>query len=328
MHLGERDCSIQRRHQKVVEEAPSLALGPELRARMGAAAVAAARSVGYTNAGTVEFLLAADDTFAFLEMNARLQVEHPVTELVYGIDLVHEQLRIASGEPLRFTQDDVTARGWAIEVRLNAEDPAHDYAPQAGTIAAFEVPRAPGVRLDSGVRAGSEVPVFYDSLLAKIIVWDDDRSAAIARLHIDPRANARHRHPDEPAVAARDRGRSIVRVGRHDDELPRRTRRGARGAHRATQQRRAPRRRRRALALRLRLAPGRHRHAARARGRRRASTDSGRSHGGGLAFERRPAKPTSRSRGPVRRSRKPASSSRTRPARWPRAARERTAAEV
>jgi 3-methylcrotonyl-CoA carboxylase alpha subunit len=180
--LGERECSIQRRHQKVVEEAPSLALDPELRARMGAAAVAAARSVGYTNAGTVEFLLAADGTFAFLEMNARLQVEHPVTELVYGIDLVHEQLRIANGEPLRFTQTDVAARGWAIEVRLNAEDPAHDYAPQAGTIATFEVPRAPGVRLDAGVRSGSDVPVFYDSMLAKIIVWDDDRAAAIARL--------------------------------------------------------------------------------------------------------------------------------------------------
>jgi 3-methylcrotonyl-CoA carboxylase alpha subunit len=182
VHLGERECSIQRRHQKVVEEAPSLALGAELRARMGAAAIAAARSVGYTNAGTVEFLLAADNTFAFLEMNARLQVEHPVTELVYGVDLVHEQLRIAGGERLHFTQDAVTARGWSIEVRLNAEDPAHDYAPQAGTIATFEVPRGPGIRLDSGVRAGSEVPVFYDSLLAKIIVWGEDRTRAIARL--------------------------------------------------------------------------------------------------------------------------------------------------
>jgi 3-methylcrotonyl-CoA carboxylase alpha subunit len=182
VHLGERDCSIQRRHQKVVEEAPSTALDAALRARMGAAAVAAARSVGYANAGTVEFLLAPDGTFAFLEMNARLQVEHPVTELVYGIDLVHEQLRIAAGEALRFTQADVSARGWSIEVRLNAEDPARDYAPQAGTIAAFEVPRAPGVRLDAGVRAGSEVPIFYDSLLAKIIVWAEDRPAAIARL--------------------------------------------------------------------------------------------------------------------------------------------------
>ena len=182
VHLGERECSIQRRHQKVVEEAPSLALGPQLRARMGEAAIAAARSVGYTNAGTVEFLLAADHTFAFLEMNARLQVEHPVTELVYGIDLVHEQLRIASGERLRLTQDDIAARGWAIEVRLNAEDPARVYVPQAGTIGDFDVPRGPGIRLDSGVRPGSEVPVFYDSLLAKIIVWDEDRASAIARL--------------------------------------------------------------------------------------------------------------------------------------------------
>jgi 3-methylcrotonyl-CoA carboxylase alpha subunit len=182
VHLGERECSIQRRHQKVVEEAPSLALGTKLRARMGDAAIAAARSVGYTNAGTVEFLLAPDHTFAFLEMNARLQVEHPVTELVTGIDLVHEQLRIASGERLRFTQAEVSARGWAIEVRLNAEDPARDYAPQAGTIATFEVPRGPGIRLDSGVRAGSEVPVFYDSLLAKIIVSGEDRASAIARL--------------------------------------------------------------------------------------------------------------------------------------------------
>jgi 3-methylcrotonyl-CoA carboxylase alpha subunit len=164
VHLGERDCSIQRRYQKVIEEAPSLALDAELRTRMGAAAVAAARSVGYTNAGTVEFLLAADGTFAFLEMNARLQVEHPVTELVYGVDLVHEQLRIANGEPLRLRQDDIAPRGWAIEVRLNAEDPAHDYAPQAGT--------------------GSEVPVFYDSLLAKIIVSGEDRAAAVARLQI------------------------------------------------------------------------------------------------------------------------------------------------
>ena len=182
VHLGERECSIQRRHQKVVEEAPSVALDGALRARMGEAAVAAARSVGYTNAGTVEFMLAADGTFAFLEMNARLQVEHPVTELVYGVDLVHEQLRIASGEPLRFTQTEVSARGWAIEARLNAEDPAHDFAPQAGTIARFVAPTAPGVRVDSGVRDGSDVPVFYDSLVAKLIVWAEDRPSAVARL--------------------------------------------------------------------------------------------------------------------------------------------------
>jgi acetyl-CoA carboxylase biotin carboxylase subunit len=182
VHVGERECSIQRRHQKVVEEAPSTALDDALRARMGAAAISAARSVGYTNAGTVEFLLGADRSFAFLEMNARLQVEHPVTELVYGVDLVHEQLRIASGEALRITQDEIGARGWSIEVRLNAEDPAHDYAPQAGTISAFSAPHEPGMRVDTGVRTGSVVPPFYDSLLAKLIVWGDDRAAAIARL--------------------------------------------------------------------------------------------------------------------------------------------------
>ena len=182
VHVGERDCSIQRRHQKVVEEAPSPVLDSALRTRMGDAAVAVARSVGYTNAGTVEFLVDADGSFAFLEMNARLQVEHPVTECVYGIDLVHEQLRIANGERLRFKQIDLVARGAAIEVRLNAEDPQHDYAPQAGTIAAFVVPSGPGVRVDAGVRAYSSVPVFYDSLLAKIIVSGADRAAAVARL--------------------------------------------------------------------------------------------------------------------------------------------------
>jgi 3-methylcrotonyl-CoA carboxylase alpha subunit len=182
VHLGERDCSIQRRHQKVVEEAPSPALDPALRARMGAAAVAVARSTGYTNAGTVEFLLAADGTFAFLEMNARLQVEHPVTELVYGIDLVHEQLRIARGEPLRHTQDALVPHGAAIEVRLNAEDPAHDFAPQAGRIDEFATPHGAGVRIDAGVESGSDVPPFYDSLLAKIVVHAHDRAAAVARL--------------------------------------------------------------------------------------------------------------------------------------------------
>ena len=182
VHLGERECSIQRRHQKVIEEAPSVAVDPDLRARMGQAAVDAARSVGYTNAGTAEFMLDDDGRFYFLEMNARLQVEHPVTELVYGVDLVHEQLRVANGERLRFAQDDLVPRGWAIEARLNAEDPAHDFLPQSGTIGAFDVPRAPGVRLDAGFRAGCEVPVFYDSMLAKIIVWGATREAAIARM--------------------------------------------------------------------------------------------------------------------------------------------------
>ncbi len=190
LHLGERECSIQRRHQKVIEEAPSVALDPDLRARMGRAAVDAARSVGYTNAGTAEFMLDADGGFYFLEMNARLQVEHPVTELVYGVDLVHEQLRIAAGERLRFAQGDLVPRGWAIEARLNAEDPAHDFLPQSGTLAAFDVPRGPGVRLDSGFEAGSEVPVYYDSMLAKIIVWGADRAAAIARMDTTLRETA------------------------------------------------------------------------------------------------------------------------------------------
>lgn len=181
VHLGERECSIQRRHQKVLEEAPSTGLDAALRERMGAAAVALARAVGYVSAGTVEFLVDGAD-FWFLEINPRLQVEHPVTELVYGVDLVHEQLRIAAGAPLRLTQADVRARGWAIQARLNAEDPAQDYAPQAGTLAAFDVAPGPGVRLDAGVRAGSTVPPFYDSLLAKIIVWGEDRAAAVARL--------------------------------------------------------------------------------------------------------------------------------------------------
>jgi 3-methylcrotonyl-CoA carboxylase alpha subunit len=182
IHLGERECSIQRRHQKIVEEAPSAALTPALRAEMGAASVRAAESVGYVNAGTCEFMLEGDGAYYFLEMNARLQVEHPVTELVYGVDLVHWQLRIAAGEPLTLSQADVQPRGWAIEARLYAEDPANAMLPSTGTIALWSPPEGPGVRVDAGVATGSEVSHYYDPMLAKLIVFADDRDAAIARL--------------------------------------------------------------------------------------------------------------------------------------------------
>jgi 3-methylcrotonyl-CoA carboxylase alpha subunit len=182
IHLGERECSIQRRHQKIVEEAPSVALTPKLRAEMGAAAVRAAESVGYTNAGTCEFMLERDGAYYFLEMNARLQVEHPVTELVYGVDLVQWQLRIAAGEPLTLSQAELQARGWAIEARIYAEDPANDMLPSTGTIAHWSPPEGPGVRLDAGVTTGSVVSHYYDPMLAKLIVNGSDRASAIARL--------------------------------------------------------------------------------------------------------------------------------------------------
>jgi 3-methylcrotonyl-CoA carboxylase alpha subunit len=182
LHLGERECSIQRRHQKIVEEAPSVALTTQLRAEMGAAAVRAAKSVGYSNAGTCEFMLDRDGAYYFLEMNARLQVEHPVTELVYGLDLVHWQLRIARGERLEVPPAELRPRGWAIEARVYAEDPANDMLPSTGTIAHWIAPQGPGVRLDAGVTAGSEVSHYYDPMLAKLIVYGDDRPAAIARL--------------------------------------------------------------------------------------------------------------------------------------------------
>ncbi|MDE2482095.1 MAG: acetyl-CoA carboxylase biotin carboxylase subunit [bacterium] len=182
IHLGERECSIQRRHQKIVEEAPSVALSPELRATMGAAAVRAAQSVNYVNAGTCEFMLDSDGSFYFLEMNTRLQVEHPVTELVYGVDLVQWQLRIANGERLTLAQEDVRPRGWAIETRIYAEDPANHMLPSTGTIERWAPPEGPGIRVDAGVTDGSEVGVYYDPMLAKLIVFGSDRAHAIARL--------------------------------------------------------------------------------------------------------------------------------------------------
>jgi acetyl-CoA carboxylase biotin carboxylase subunit len=183
LHLGERECSIQRRHQKMIEEAPSVAVTPDLRARMGQAAVAAARAAGYTNAGTCEFLLDANGQFYFLEMNTRIQVEHPVTELVMGVDLVQWQLRIAAGERLPFTQEALVPRGWAIECRITSEDPANGFLPSTGRVQYLHVPTGPGVRWDGGIETGSEVTLYYDPMLAKLIVWAPDRTQAIARMH-------------------------------------------------------------------------------------------------------------------------------------------------
>jgi acetyl-CoA/propionyl-CoA carboxylase biotin carboxyl carrier protein len=182
VHLGERDCTIQRRHQKLVEETPSPAVGPELRERIGAIAVGAARAVGYRGAGTIEGLLDRDGSYFFLEMNTRIQVEHTITELVTGIDLVREQVLVAAGEPLSFRQEDVRVSGHALECRINAEDPAAGFLPAPGTIVAYREPAGPGVRVDSGVTEGSEVVGLYDPLLAKLIVWDTDRERARRRM--------------------------------------------------------------------------------------------------------------------------------------------------
>ncbi|HEY8739174.1 MAG TPA: acetyl-CoA carboxylase biotin carboxylase subunit, partial [Candidatus Dormibacteraeota bacterium] len=180
VHLGERECSIQRRHQKVLEESPSPVITPELRKRMGDAAVEAARACGYFNAGTIEFIFSKGD-FYFLEMNTRLQVEHPVTEMVTGIDLVRTQIRVAQGERLGFSQADIRQLGWAIEFRVNAEDPAQGFLPAPGRISRYHEPGGPGVRVDSGVYAGYTIPPYYDSMIAKLVVWGQDREEAVER---------------------------------------------------------------------------------------------------------------------------------------------------
>ncbi|MBC7842320.1 MAG: acetyl-CoA carboxylase biotin carboxylase subunit [Gemmatimonadaceae bacterium] len=183
LHLGERECSVQRRHQKMIEEAPSIAVTPELRARMGATAVAAARAAGYVNAGTCEFLLDRNGNYYFLEMNTRIQVEHPVTELVTGIDLVQWQIRIAGGERLPFVQELIVPRGWAIECRITSEDFQNGFLPSTGRITSLHIPSGPGVRWDGGIEVGSDVGLFYDPMLAKLIVYAGTRDAAIDRMH-------------------------------------------------------------------------------------------------------------------------------------------------
>ncbi len=181
VHLGDRDCSIQRRHQKLLEESPSPAVTLDMRRRMGESAVKVAKAINYVGAGTVEFLVDKDGSFYFMEMNTRIQVEHPVTEMVTGVDLIVEQIRIAQGEKLSFTQEDIQVRGHAIECRINAEDPKYNFRPSPGRISAYLAPGGPGVRVDSHVYTDYDIPPYYDSLIGKLIVWGPDRKTAIAR---------------------------------------------------------------------------------------------------------------------------------------------------
>lgn len=182
IHLGERDCSIQRNHQKMIEESPSVALDDELRQRMGEAAVRAAKASGYVNAGTIEFLLEKSGNFYFMEMNTRIQVEHPVTEWVTGIDLIKEQIRIASGKPLSYTQEEIQLSGHAIECRINAENPEKGFRPSPGTITDMYLPGGKGIRIDSAIYSGYTIPPYYDSMVAKLIVWAKNRKEAIRKM--------------------------------------------------------------------------------------------------------------------------------------------------
>ena len=182
VHLFERDCSVQRRHQKVIEEAPSSVLTPEIREKMGKCAVDVARSCNYTGAGTVEFILDENLDFFFLEMNTRLQVEHPVTELITGLDLVKEQIKIARGEKLSFTQKDIVMKGHAIELRVYAEDPATNFLPDIGTLETYRLPQGPGIRVDDGFEEGMEIPIYYDPMIAKLIAYGENRAQAIERM--------------------------------------------------------------------------------------------------------------------------------------------------
>jgi acetyl-CoA carboxylase biotin carboxylase subunit len=182
IHLGERECSIQKRYQKLIEEAPSPFIDESLRAEMGAAAIRVARSLDYTNAGTMEFLVDKDRHYYFMEVNARVQVEHPVTEMITGIDIVQEQIRIAAGQPLTRRQEDIAINGWSIECRINAADPDNDFMPSPGVIETLILPAGPGVRMDTHIHSGYLVPPFYDSLVGKLVVWAENRNAAIRRM--------------------------------------------------------------------------------------------------------------------------------------------------
>ena len=182
IYLGERECSLQRRHQKLIEECPSVFINENMRRQMGAVAVAAAQAVQYVNAGTIEFLVDKDRNFYFLEMNTRLQVEHPITELVTGVDIVQEQLRIARGRPLKYSQADISMDGWAIECRINAEDPYNHYLPSTGQIKAITLPSGPGIRVDTGVDVGSEITPFYDSMISKLICYGKTRGETVVRM--------------------------------------------------------------------------------------------------------------------------------------------------
>jgi pyruvate carboxylase subunit A len=181
LHVNERECSIQRRHQKLIEESPSPIMTPELRAEMGMAAINAAKAIDYTNAGTVEFMY-SDGDYYFLEMNTRLQVEHPITEMVTGLDLVRKQIRIAAGETLNWKQEDIKINGWAIECRINAEDPLNDFTPSPGKLRRYRSPGGPGIRVDSGVHTGYTISPFYDSMVSKLISWGKNRNEAIEKM--------------------------------------------------------------------------------------------------------------------------------------------------
>ncbi len=181
IHLGERDCSVQRRHQKIIEEAPSPAMAEAARERLRDLAIRSVSAAGYENAGTLEFLLDREGSFYFIEINCRIQVEHPVTEMLTGVDLIAEQIRVAAGEPLRLTQEQVALRGHAIEFRINAEDPHDNFAPQTGVVTDLQLPGGPGVRVDTHLYPGYEIPPYYDSLLAKVVVWGENRAEALAR---------------------------------------------------------------------------------------------------------------------------------------------------